>query len=596
MNYPMWYLPEIGGGTMIALIAIIHVFVSHFAVGGGLYLVLAERKGIRANDQGILDFTRKHTKFFLLVTMVFGGLTGVAIWFIISLVQPAGTSFLIHTFVFAWATEWVFFLVEIVALFIYFYTFGRMDHRNHQIIGWIYFVAAWISLFIINGIIGFMLTPGGWLQDGDFWSGFFNPTFWPSLFFRTFVALMMAGSYAFVTTAFVKDASLKRTMTVFSGKWVLGSLLAALPSGLWYVAVLPQPAMALVKGSSPTIARALSWGTWAIVGILIVSLLLTLTKPARHNGIYATVVMVCAFLFIGSFEWTREGARRPYVINEVMYSNGIFKRDVERLNTEGFLQNAKWVRIQEFHEESLLEIGQDMFKNQCYACHTIGGFNNDIVPRTANMSFSALVSYLETIHDRRYFMPPFAGTSDEMRSLATYIYSGLQGKSMAETVAVSAAAGQISPGEQLFADNCVFCHEAALIKTKTAGWSRDRIRQGMDNLSGLNPAMPDFYGSDKEKDQLSDFILALNAPASRVVGVEHHPGESVFETHCSMCHSLRADYNPLLPKIDGWERTRLRQALDRLDSLNPAMPPLQASEEEKDALADYLMEESREVL
>ena len=44
MNYPVWYLPSLGGGFLIALIAITHVFISHFAVGGGLYLVLAERK------------------------------------------------------------------------------------------------------------------------------------------------------------------------------------------------------------------------------------------------------------------------------------------------------------------------------------------------------------------------------------------------------------------------------------------------------------------------------------------------------------------------------------------------------------------------
>jgi hypothetical protein len=47
MNYPAWYIPEVGGGLLIAIIAITHVFISHFAVGGGLYLVFAERKGLR---------------------------------------------------------------------------------------------------------------------------------------------------------------------------------------------------------------------------------------------------------------------------------------------------------------------------------------------------------------------------------------------------------------------------------------------------------------------------------------------------------------------------------------------------------------------
>ena len=92
MNYPVWFLPETGGGFLIALIAILHVFVSHFAVGGGLYLIYAEKKGLRENSQPILDFTKRHARFFLLVTMVFGSITGVGIWFIIALVNPAATS------------------------------------------------------------------------------------------------------------------------------------------------------------------------------------------------------------------------------------------------------------------------------------------------------------------------------------------------------------------------------------------------------------------------------------------------------------------------------------------------------------------------
>jgi len=593
MNYPVWYLPEIGGGAMIAMIAIVHVFVSHFAVGGGLYLVAAERKGVRENNPEILAFTRKHTKFFLLVTMVFGGLTGVAIWFIISLVHPAATSLLIHTFVFGWATEWVFFLVEIVALFVYFYTFDTMDRRTHQTIGWIYFLAAWFSLFLINGIIDFMLTPGTWIENKDFWSGFFNPTFWPSLFFRTFIALMMAGIYAFVTTAFLKEEKLRHTMTVFSGKWVLFSLLGGVPTGLWYLSALPSPARSLVDGVSPTITRALSAGTWSLAGILLLSLLLVLIKPSRHNRYVAFVVLTCGLFFIGSFEWTREASRRPFVINGVMYSNGILLSQADTVKQDGFLHDAKWVRIQEFHEESLLEIGQDLFKNQCYACHTVKGFNNDIVARTATMNYAALLKYLDTMHDRRYFMPPFIGNDDEKRALATYIYAGLQGKPVEDTKGASAEGKEQGPGAQVFADNCVFCHEAGLIKTKTAGWDKDTIRKALDKLSALNAAMPDFNGTSQQKDQLAEFIFSLNAPTSEVEAEEHDPGETVFENNCSMCHSLEKSYNPLLPKVAGWDLERIRKALDMLDKLNPAMPPLNATSEEKDALAQFLFKESQ---
>ncbi len=56
-----------------------------------------------------------------------------------------------------------------------------------------------------------------------------------------------------------------------------------------------------------------------------------------------------------------------------------------------------------------------------------------------------------------------------------------------------------------------------------------------------------------------------------------------------MCHTLTGGSNPLLPKVEGWSRGRIRDALDKLTELNPAMPPLQASKREKDQLADFLV-------
>ena len=57
---------------LIAIIDVTRVFVSHFAVGGGLYLVLSERKALREKSDKIMGFTRFHARFFLLITMVYG--------------------------------------------------------------------------------------------------------------------------------------------------------------------------------------------------------------------------------------------------------------------------------------------------------------------------------------------------------------------------------------------------------------------------------------------------------------------------------------------------------------------------------------------
>ena len=177
MNYPVWELTCIGGGTLMAVISILHVYVAHLAVGGGMYLWLTDLKSSRENDQELVNFLREHTWFFLLLTMVFGAVTGVGIWFTISLINPSGTSVLIHNFVFAWAIEWVFFLVEIVSLLVYYYRFDRLDIAARQRIAFIYFMSAWLSLFAVNGILSFMLTPGKWIETQNFWHGFFNPSF-----------------------------------------------------------------------------------------------------------------------------------------------------------------------------------------------------------------------------------------------------------------------------------------------------------------------------------------------------------------------------------------------------------------------------------
>lgn len=581
MNYPIWYVPEFGGGLLIALVAITHVFVSHFAVGGGLYLVMTERKAIREQSPEIMAFVKKHTKFFMLLTMVFGGLTGVGIWFVISLIHPAATSQLIHTFVFGWATEWVFFLVEIVALFVYFYTFGTMDDRRHQVIGWIYFGAAWMSLFLINGIIGFMLTPGSWLADGDFWSGFFNPTFWPALVFRSFVCFMLAGCYGFLTATFIEDETVRHRMIRYSGSWALVSLILSLPAGWWYISVLPVQAGKLVTGASPTIARATTVAAFSLALLAGALIALILLAPRARVRCLIVLVMVAAMGYLGAFEWTREAARRPYIINEVMYSNGIFKKDVERINREGFLKNAKWVQHREVTEANQLDAGRELFRHQCFACHTVGGFNNDIVSRTRNMSYSAMRKYLATIHEKRYFMPPFVGTDVELKALAAYLTAGLHKKPLTDD---AGAAGD--RGKLLYEENCAACHSAESIAPKMKGWDQAKVRAALDKLSALNPAMPDYDAPPADKDAMAGYLFGLNNPGAAVPAKEQ--GAVLFEDNCAPCHSM----DQIKPKMTGWSRVKIRSSLDKLSALNPAMPDYTGTAAEKEALADYMVKQT----
>jgi len=507
MNYPVWYLPETGGGFLIALIAILHVFVSHFAVGGGLYLIYAEKKALQEKSQALLDFTKEHARFFLLVTMVFGSITGVGIWFIIALVNPDATSFLIHNFVFGWAAEWVFFTVEIAAAFVYFYTFGRMDSATHQKVGWVYFISAWLSLFLINGIIGVMLTPGSWAENLDFWKGLFNPSFFPSLVFRTCIAVMIAACYGYLSASFTKNEEVRIAMSRFSAKWALVMLIAIVPSAIWYISVLPAEAYSLVMGKSPTIAAVLPWGSWGIVIFLTIMLGAGIVRPAYNLKPVALMALVSALLIMGGFEWTREAARRPYVINEVMYSNGIMKNDVEKFNREGFLPSAIWSKNRALTEDNQLAAGKELFVFQCYSCHTVNGTNNDIVAATQSMSYRALVKYIEKIHQVRYFMPPFAGTEEEGKALAAYIAGGLHGKEIAEQ---KEAVDPAEMGKILFGENCSSCHEVDDMVDPMQGTEKQEIVEMLQTLDEISEEMEPFSGTEQEQNVLADFLDSLN--------------------------------------------------------------------------------------
>jgi len=253
MNYPVWEPQIMGGGMVIGIIAILHVFVSHFAVGGGLFLPLTERKAYRENNPALLDYVKAHSKFFVLVVLVFGAVSGVGIWWTIGLVTPEATATLIHVFVWGWAIEWVFFIVEIAAAFIYYYGWDRLSPQTHLRVGWIYFGAAWASLLVINGILTFMLTPGKWIERQTFASAYFNPGMLPSLVVRTAVCVALAGVYALITSSAVRDVALRNNVVRYAAQWLLFGAMVIPLAGIWYISTLPSMAREVSMGGSPVV-------------------------------------------------------------------------------------------------------------------------------------------------------------------------------------------------------------------------------------------------------------------------------------------------------------------------------------------------------
>jgi mono/diheme cytochrome c family protein len=557
MNYPIWDVPA--SGLLIAAVAVLHVFISHFAVGGGLFLVLLESRAYRTEDPALLQFVRAHTRFFVLLTLVLGAVTGVGIWFTISLVHPQATSTLIQIFVWVWAVEWVFFLTEITAAMVYYYGWDRLSRRNHLIVGWIYFGTAWLSLAAINGILSFMLTPGDWVVTGRVSDAFFNPTYWPSLLARTLLAVALAGLYAFFRVSFFEQTRVKEQVLRYAGlRWLVPSA-ALLPLALiWFLlsaAGTGIPVFEVLGGADNKLSSALTsiidrsntvgiplaqqavWVMTIASAVILVTALVAVFRRTIRPPVASVLLLLGLAAFAGG-EWLREDLRKPYVLGRHMFVNGVrlpglrpshAQEDplsVDALNRRGVLRTAIWTLMPpkakaetlEGHEE-----GREMFRFLCSSCHTIDGhlgikklvqgqsvasLENLLGKLAEPVNLSSSVDgwadpklQLRTWRGRR--MPPFVGTEAEKRSLARYLasFSGVSQQ--------SELAGE---GQRIFEEKCLFCHG------KDANWPIEQIAAGktavefydkIGRLPEINPIMPFFEGGDDQRLALSQYLAGL---------------------------------------------------------------------------------------
>ena len=254
MHYPWWYVPYVTAPMLIAVISVLHVLVSHYAVGGGFFLAIETGHAYRTGDRRYLDYLHGHARFFILITVVFGAITGVGIWWTIGLSSPLATEILIRTFVFGWATEWVFFVVELASAFIFFYYWGRLPEKTHVAIGWIYALAAWISLVLITGITAFMLNPGIWATDPksqSFWLAFFNPQFLPQTVARTGGALLLSSLYVYLHASLtIPDAKLRDMIASRSARPALLGAILITAGGLAWLYWLPPSAKAALGAAA----------------------------------------------------------------------------------------------------------------------------------------------------------------------------------------------------------------------------------------------------------------------------------------------------------------------------------------------------------
>jgi cytochrome bd-type quinol oxidase subunit 1/mono/diheme cytochrome c family protein len=443
-DFPIFDMPLVGHRLLFAFDAIIHVFVSHGAVGGSIVLVLAQWFAIKNNDQKFDDLAYKILfTLFILATAV-GALTGIGIWIHVNIINPAAIGALLRVFFWKWFIEWIVFNMEMIFLLIWFLTWknsplGTSRKTTHFKIGLYYAIFSWLTMAIITAILGFMMTPGNWLASDfptkpDYLASLMNPSWFPSLGFRTFFSIIWAASAAIMLSWFFarKDEELRIQAIHFFGRILAWCVVPLLFFSVWYYLQFPQPAKELFAMGVITRRLMAHPEIAGIITILLIAISVGCVsylyfKPKQATVWVALGMFIANAALIAEFERVREFVRKPYIIYGYMYANGVRVQDVPLLNKEGYLKNAAFVP-EEYRNpttSSPLEIriksGQYLYQMQCRYCHTIDGINA-MKERVKGMDEAAILHRLRSLNSPATpFMPPFTGTEDEIKALATYL-------------------------------------------------------------------------------------------------------------------------------------------------------------------------------
>jgi mono/diheme cytochrome c family protein/cytochrome bd-type quinol oxidase subunit 1 len=517
VNYPVWQLP-FPGGILIALVAVAHVFVSHFAIGGGAFLVVSERLAYARGDAALLAYVRRHSRFFALLTLVFGAVSGVGIWFTIGLVSPEATSSLIHTFVWGWAIEWVFFFVEITAAIIYAKSWDKLPAGDHMIVGWIYFVAAWLSLAVINGIITFMLTPGSWLKSHRFLDGFFNPTYFPSLLLRTAICILLAGAFGLITAAREREG--RERIVRWASQWLLAGTLLLPPTAAWYYYSIPGFSQKYLSGMLVTAQHVARGGIAFATLALLLALVCGVWKPRLMRLPVIVVLLTSGLGIIGSMEYLREFVRKPWAINGYIYANDVRAASVDYYRQAGMLHGAKFLASQ---DPNSLAYGRDVFQAQCGRCHSPNGYRA-MAPRVRGWDARFAADMLTHIEMTRGAMPRFAGDQQDRAALGRYLAS----------LNPAAGPGLAPDGRQVFETRCGSCHTVngrfRPLSNALAGAAAEQIEALLPGLDSMSANMPPFSAPPEQAKTLAAYLASALASAHSAPASEASAGAAASET------------------------------------------------------------------
>jgi len=436
--YPTWFEPVISSGWVVGIIATIHVLASHTSVGAALFFAYLATIAYRQNRPELLDYIKKYGLFLLVFSYVIGSITGPGIWFSTTVASPRGISALIHSFVWKWATEWVFFVIEVVGVYLLVYLAGKVDQRTHLRISVLFATVSYATMLSIVGILSFMMGPGmdTWFETGGFLNGFYGANTFAHLALRTTFMFTMTAVVGGIVAASIKDPVFKRNIVHrLAILGIVSSLLGTLALQ-WYLTTVPEQAHLVMQNRLPEYFEP------AMLSVLIattVYFLFTYLTPRLLTSALAGAMAVLILVFgLWPEETARESIRKPFIAGQYVYSNQVIARDVEGMNIQseiplieekGFLKTLPFLpdNLRQVTPDNVHEVGHVLAVTTCSNCHSLTETGMRPLQNYSggNTDVAAIKTYLQSALStgNTLYMPKIPLKDDEAEALAVYIAS-----------------------------------------------------------------------------------------------------------------------------------------------------------------------------
>lgn len=433
--FPLFYFPEIGSAWIMGITGTIHILASHTSVGAALLFAFLAHKAYKEDRTDLYEYMKKYGMFLLIFSYVVGSITGPGIWYTATAASPRGISALIHNFVWVWATEWVFFVFEVVGVFALVYFINKIDRKTHLKLTYSFALASVGTLFLIIGIISFMMWPGNdaFYQTGSVSDAFFGLTTFPHLFLRVGFMIMMSSVIGMIIASALSNKELKieliRKMGVIS---FIGGFVTLI-SFMWYMTTLPDNAKLLLEIYMADMIR----DKVILIVVFSIYFAIAIFKPLFINRAFAiTMLFVVAIFGLWPGEKLRESIRKPYVVGQYVYSNQIMgrevpgkniKNEVEIIAKHGLLKTNVWIpeRLKTITETNKLEVGKLLTKIACSNCHSLEktGKFRPLLDKFKGQDKDMIKSFLEysLATGAIPYMPRIDLPDEEFDAIATWI-------------------------------------------------------------------------------------------------------------------------------------------------------------------------------